>query len=97
MAKKKKRPQTKQPKQKEENRKEVPLTSEPWISQRNGLTMIGLLSVGMFVYMTWQLYPTEGWGNALLWGSGFVVGIWAIFGISLIFNTWMRGRRRGDR
>lgn len=67
---------------------------EPWLAMRSGLMVIGMVSIGLFIYMTWQLYPTEGLDRALLWGLGFAVGIWVIFGLSLGFNTWLRRRIR---
>ncbi|MCA9935783.1 MAG: hypothetical protein H6662_02215 [Ardenticatenaceae bacterium] len=97
MAKKKRSQQSRQSKDKKEKQEAAIVGGDPWISQRSGLTVIGMLSIGMFIYMVWQLYPTEGWGNALLWGLGFFVGIWVIFGISLAFNLWMRGRRQGGK
>ncbi|MCA9926701.1 MAG: hypothetical protein KC419_06300 [Anaerolineales bacterium] len=67
---------------------------EPWIKKRNGFLYIGLLSVALAVFTGWQLYPTEGLGRAILWGLGFAAAIWAIFGVSLAFNQWTRGRRQ---
>ena len=99
MAKNKRQQKAKSASQKDRNEQKppVPLTNEPWLGQKTGLTMIGMLSIGMFIYMVWQLHPTEGWGNAFLWGLGFAVGIWAIFGISLSFNMWLRKRGQGGR
>ncbi len=100
MAKKKKQRQSGQTTPstpKKEQKPEPPITNEPWLGQRTGFTVIGLMSVGMFIYMVWQLHPTEGWGNALLWGLGFAVGIWVIFGVSLSFNVWLRKRTRGGK
>ncbi len=68
---------------------------EPWIQKRNGFIYIGVLSLVLAVFMGWQLYPTEGIGRAILWGLGFAVAIWVVFGVSLAFGEWMRGRRQG--
>lgn len=86
---------TRRKKTKKKEQPPVPL-SEPWINRRSGFTVMGVLSLALAVFMTWQLYPTEGFGRAVLWGLAFAVAIWVIFGVSLIFNTWVRGRRQGD-
>jgi len=88
----KKRPRRKQKKNRKQNAQHLPV--EPWISQRNGFVYIGLLSLALAVFMGWQLYPTEGLGRAVLWGLGFAAAIWAVFGVSLAFNHWMRRRRQ---
>lgn len=98
MAKKKKKPQSEQtPEKKEDKKTEFSMSRDPWIAMGSGLRIIGLVSIGLFIYMVWQLYPTEGWGNALLWGLSFAIGIWVIFGLSLAFNTWLRRRIRGGK
>ena len=67
---------------------------EPWIKRKNGFIYIGVLSLVLAVFMGWQLYPTEGLGRSIMWGLGFAVSIWLIFGVSLTFGEWMRGRRQ---
>ncbi|GAB4573821.1 MAG: hypothetical protein Kow0077_17390 [Anaerolineae bacterium] len=66
------------------------LSKEPWISQRSGLIVIAVVSLGLGAYMTWQLEPTQGLGNALLWGLGAAVSIWLIFLGSYLLNTFLR-------
>ena len=65
---------------------------ETWLSKRTGLMVMILLSLGLAVFMTWQLYPTEGSG-AILWGLGFAASIWAVFGLAYLFNIFVRGKR----
>ncbi len=67
---------------------------EPWIKKRNGIIYIGVLSLALAIFMGWQLYPTEGLGRAILFGIGFAIAIWLVFGVSLAFGEWMRGRRQ---
>ncbi|MCA9970817.1 MAG: hypothetical protein KC425_11415 [Anaerolineales bacterium] len=80
---------------KREPEQPLPLTA-PWISQNRGMQAMILLSLVLAGFMAWQLHPTEGWGRAILWGLGFGAAIWLVFGASLAFNYWMRGRRKGD-
>lgn len=85
------------PRRKQKNRakdKAVSVKADPWISRRKGFVTMGLLSLALAIFMGWQLYPTEGLGRAILWGLGFAVAIWAVFGASLGFNHWVRGRRQ---
>ena len=64
--------------------------SEPWIQQRSGLIMMVLLSVGFAAFMTWQLYPTEGVGRAIMWGLGSAVALWLVFLLAFGFNKLVR-------
>ena len=91
MAKKKSRQQRK--KREKDEVEEIKLTGEPWIGRNSGFTVIGLLSVAMCVFMAWQLFPTEGLLRSILWGLGFGAAIWVVFGLSLAFNTLVRGKR----
>lgn len=70
--------------------------SEPWIAMRSGITLIAFVSLAFAVFMTWQLYPTEGLGRAILFGLASAVAIWVIFGMSLSFNIFVRRRRGGS-
>lgn len=67
---------------------------EPWIKKRNGFIYIGILSVALAVFTGWQLYPSEGLSRSIMFGLGFGVAIWIVFGVSLTFGEWMRGRRQ---
>jgi hypothetical protein len=89
---KKKRSQTTKGKAKEP-RKEVPRRNEPWLGQRTGLVAMGILSLALAGFMTWQLIPSEGVLRAILWGLGFAAAIWGVFFLSYLFNTRVRGRR----
>jgi hypothetical protein len=51
-----------------------------------------VFTVAFAAFITWQLAPTEGTGRAILWGLGFGAGTWAVFGLALAFNTWIRRR-----
>lgn len=78
---------------KKSDRQPPPQGNEPWLSKRTGLTVIALFSLAFAAFVAWQLAPSEGIGRAILWGLGFGLGIWAVFGLALAFNTWVRRRR----
>nr|MBN1228174.1 hypothetical protein [Anaerolineae bacterium] len=66
------------------------LPRDAWIKPRTGLIMIIVISVLLAGYMFWQLLPSEGFGGALLWGLGAGGSIWAIFGLTYLFNRSVR-------
>lgn len=71
---------------------ELPDFSGPWIGWRKGLVFLGFVSLATVAYFTWQLGRVMSFGEALLWGLGYGVGVWIIFGLALAFNKWVRGR-----
>lgn len=93
---KKKRPQPKrqtagqQPEKKE--KPPVPRTNEPWLSKRTGLAIMILFTLAFAAFIAWQLEPGLGLGEAILWGLGFAAATWAIFGLALTFNRFVRRR-----
>jgi hypothetical protein len=88
MAKRKKRSQSRR----QAEQKPVPSLNEPWLGKRTGLIIMIVFTVAFAAFITWQLAPTEGTGRAILWGLGFGAGTWAVFGLALAFNTWIRRR-----
>lgn len=83
----------KQPKKKKEEEEPQipPITNGPWIAKRTGFTIITLMSLGFTIFVSWQLYPTEGF-TGILWGAGIGLSLWAIFLLSLGFNKLVRRR-----
>jgi hypothetical protein len=81
----------KQPKKKKEAepKKVPPITNEPWIAKRTGILIITLMSLGFTIFVSWQLYPTEGF-KSLLWGAGIGLSLWVVFLLSLGFNKLVR-------
>jgi hypothetical protein len=63
---------------------------EPWLEQKSGIQLIGMLSVAFAIFMIWQLYPSEGWLNAILWGLGSAAAIWGVFLLAFGFNKLVR-------
>lgn len=82
----------KKKKKSRKNEQEIDL-NEPWIGRQSGLLVVGLFSIAFAGFVAWQLSAGLGWFEAILWGLGFGLAMWAVFGLSLAFNTWLRKRR----
>lgn len=70
----------------------IPRLHQPWLSRRTGLIVMILFTLGFAAFVAWQLAPSEGNGRAILWGLGFAVATWAVFGVALAFNRLVRRR-----
>ena len=66
---------------------------EPWLSRPSGLKIMAGLSIILAVFTGWQVYPA-GLGTAILWGLGSAAAIWAVFGLTYLFNVLIRSRNR---
>jgi len=86
---KKSTPKAKSGKQEESLEKQLKV-GEPWIERSTGIRLLALLSILMAVYMTWQLEPSLGFWEALLWGLGFGGSLWAIFYGMQLFRKILR-------
>ena len=93
---KKKRPQPKRPsvgqQQEKKEKPPVPQTNEPWLSTRTGLIVMVLLTLGLAAFIANQLRPVMALWEAILWGLGFGVATWGVFGLALAFNRFVRRR-----
>ena len=84
VAKKKKNKQ----KSKEQNIEKT--LNQPWIPMRTGLIIIAITSVGMAILTAWQVIPSKGWLEGILWGLLFGALIWAIFFGNILINRFLR-------
>jgi hypothetical protein len=66
------------------------LPSRPWISMRKGVIIIAVTSVVMAVLTAWQVIPSRGWVEGILWGLLFGALIWAIFFGNILINRFLR-------
>jgi hypothetical protein len=64
--------------------------NQPWIGMRTGLIVMGVASIGIAIFIAWQLVPSEGFWKGVGWGVVFGVAMWAIFAAGLLFNRWLR-------
>jgi len=75
----------KKSKKKKAQHQEIDL-HQPWISMRKGLIVISITSVAMAVLTAWQVIPSKGWLEGILWGLLFGALIWAIFFGNIFIN-----------
>ena len=78
----------KKSKKRKEERKD-PLV-QPWISMRRGLIIIAITSIAMAALTAWQVIPSKGWLEGILWGLLFGALIWAIFFGNLLITRFLR-------
>ncbi len=69
-----------------------PAASGPWLSRQTG--MIGMTAVSLVLagWTAWQIHDFKPWPESILWGLGFGVAIWLVFGLAYAFNRWARGK-----
>jgi len=63
---------------------------DPWISMRAGLLFILLLSVGLGLFVGWQVAPVSGWGEAARWSLLATLSIWVVFGLAFVVSRALR-------
>ena len=64
--------------------------NQPWISMRKGIIVIAITSVVMAVLTAWQVIPSRGWLEGILWGLLFGGLIWAIFFGNILISRFLR-------
>jgi hypothetical protein len=64
--------------------------AQPWISMRTGLKIVAGASIVMAVLTAWQVIPSKGWIEGILWGLLFGALIWGIFFGNLLINRFLR-------
>jgi hypothetical protein len=64
--------------------------NQPWISMRNGMIIMTITSIAMAVLTAWQVIPSRGWLEGILWGLLFGALIWAIFFGNILINRFLR-------
>jgi len=89
MAKKSGRKQRKEVIEKDQGR---PAGTDPWLSQRTGLIIMGAVSLILVGLVVWETYSAVGIGRALIWGIGFGLSVWVVFLFFYAFNRWVRRR-----
>jgi len=77
------------PKKSKEEKAKNP-TTQPWISMRRGMKIIAFTSIAMAVLTAWQVIPSKGWMEGILWGLFFGILIWAIFFGNILLNRFLR-------
>lgn len=57
---------------------------------RTGLKIIIVASIAMAVLTAWQVIPSLGWVEGILWGLLFGALIWVIFFGNILLNRFLR-------
>ena len=64
--------------------------SQPWISMRSGVQIITITSIAMAVLTAWQVVPSKGWLEGILWGLLFGALVWAVFFGNILITRFLR-------
>lgn len=64
--------------------------SQPWMSMRTGMILMGIVSLGMAALTAYNAIPSVGIWEGILWGLVFGGSLWLIFLIALLFHRLMR-------
>lgn len=64
--------------------------NEPWLQMRTGLIVMAMASIGITIFIAWNLAPSEGVWKAIGWGLVFGISMWLIFAAGVWFNRWIR-------
>jgi thiol:disulfide interchange protein len=70
--------------------KEVKPSNQPWISMRSGMITMGITSLALAVFIAWQVIPSRGWLEGILWGLLFGALFWGIFFGNILLNKFLR-------
>lgn len=74
-------------------RKDTPMSNEPWLSMRTALIIMGVVSAGLAIFVAWTAIQTQGVLMGIVWGLIFGAANWAVFLIAFLFFRWSRGGR----
>jgi hypothetical protein len=88
---------SKKSKKKEKKQTEVILERKPWISKSSGLQIIVLASVGLAVWVAYQIIRGSGeWGTGILWGLIFGGAVFLVYFGMYAFHTRNVKKRNKD-
>ena len=57
---------------------------------RTGIKVVAVASIVMAVLTAWQVIPSRGWIEGILWGLLFGALIWGIFFGNILLNRFLR-------
>lgn len=80
----------KDPKKKKTDQELKERLNKPWISMRRGIIIMAFTSIAMAVLTAWQVIPSRGWLEGILWGLLFGGLIWVIFFGNILLNRFLR-------
>ena len=67
--------------------------NQSWLSMRNGLIIMTLVSLAFSGFVAWNYYESAGIYKAILIGLMFGGILWAIFIANLYFNRFIRRKK----
>ncbi|MBW6466949.1 MAG: hypothetical protein K0B06_10625 [Brevefilum sp.] len=73
---------------KKADKKPVPLERKPWIEKAKGLRIITIVSLGLALWVGYQILRTgNDWGRAILWGAIFGGSTWLVYFGMIAFHS----------
>lgn len=60
---------------------------------RSALTVMGVVSAGLALFVAWTAIESQGVLMGIVWGLIFGAAIWIVFLIAFLFFRWSRGGR----
>ena len=64
--------------------------NQPPISKRTALIILAIISAGIAVLTAWQLIPSKGWVEGILWGLLYGALVWAMFFGNILIKGFLR-------
>jgi hypothetical protein len=64
--------------------------NQPSISKRTALIILAIISAAIAVLTAWQLIPSKGWVEGILWGSLYGALVWAMFFGNILIKGFLR-------
>lgn len=64
--------------------------SDPWISMRSGLIVMGVISIGLAIWTAYQASADRPLTESILWGVVFGGSLWLVFFGFILFNRFIR-------
>jgi hypothetical protein len=80
--------------QEEETREFHAELSKSWLSMRNGIIIMSLVSIAFAGFVAWNYVESAGLFKAILIGLMFAGILWAIFIGNLYFNRFLRRKNK---
>lgn len=84
---------------KKKEQKPVPLERKPWIEKAKGLRIITIVSLGLALWVGYQILRTENdWGRAILWGAIFGGSTWLVYiGMNAFHSLFNKDKQDQDK
>jgi putative membrane protein (TIGR04086 family) len=64
--------------------------SQPSISRRTALIIIAIISAAIAGLAAWQMIPSKGWVEGILWGLLYGALVWAMFFGNILMKRYLR-------